>query len=164
MRCNPRAKRLSQRTPADVQRYVAEYVEQQKAAKGEKDARRKKRGPDGRKMRLRAKELDDHSTFFSATFLNEAVETVVLADPGADENILPPYVLEMIFKADPNVKVEPLRHPLKFSLAVENFSSGKSVKVICSRQVTADMYLRIRQGSELIMPGMRWVVSHQDAE
>ncbi len=36
-------------TPAEVKRYVAEYIEQKKASKGEKDARKTKRGPDGRR-------------------------------------------------------------------------------------------------------------------
>ncbi len=88
--------------------------------------------------------MDNHSTLFRATFLNGAVETVVLADPGVDENPLLPHVLRMIVKADPKVEVEPLKHPLKFRLAVEKRSSGKSVSFVCSRQVTADVHLRIR--------------------
>ncbi len=83
--------------------------------------------------------------------MNGAVETVMLADPGADENLLPLHILEMIVKADSKVEVEPLKHPYKFSLAVEKCSSGKPVSVVCSREVTADMHLRIRHGSELIM-------------
>ncbi len=40
-------------------------------------------------MRLGAKEWNNHSKLFSASFLNGVVETVLLADPGAGKNFLP---------------------------------------------------------------------------
>lgn len=48
---------------------------------------------------------DLNFSLFLASFCNGAVEATALADQGSDECILPPHVLDMISKVQPNLKV-----------------------------------------------------------
>eukprot|EP00171_Calliarthron_tuberculosum_P022868 IDg22868t1 len=114
--------------------------------------------------RLASAQNYSHSTLFSASFLQGAVETNVLADPGADANMMPPTLLEMILKANPTLSIKKLSEPLKFSLAVNTSEKQSENRITCSREVTADVNLRIRHGTELVMRGMVWVVSDNDAD
>eukprot|EP00171_Calliarthron_tuberculosum_P000664 IDg664t1 len=58
-----------------------------------------------RAMLLADSDNQQHSTLFSASFFNGAVETMVMADPGTDDNLLPPAVLTLLLEADLTLKV-----------------------------------------------------------
>lgn len=59
-------------------------------------------------MYLSHQGTEPHSTLFCDSFCNSAFETVIMNDPVADDNLMPPYVLDRIVDADPDLKVEEL--------------------------------------------------------
>eukprot|EP00171_Calliarthron_tuberculosum_P019683 IDg19683t1 len=55
-------------------------------------------------------------------------------------------------------------HKLEFNLAVQAGANGVEVKCTCSRSVKADISLRIRHRSELIMRKVVWIIPDSNAE
>lgn len=103
--------------------------------------------------RLGAQAIDDHSALFSATFALGAVESVVMADQGSDANVLPPTVLDALKKATPGLAVEELKPPHSFDFLDQ--SSG----IVCHKRVVADVQVRIRHGTKLVLRNITWHVS-----
>lgn len=112
------------------------------------DNKRSEKCSDKKMYRLGDDSIDSHSTLFSATFCEGAVEAVVMADQGAYDNLMPPQLLEAMIKANSQLQVTELCPPLVYDLAT----------------VVADVDLRIRHGTTLKMRGMEWVVSDQEAQ
>lgn len=87
-----------------------------------------------------------------------------MTDPGADDNLMLPHVLELLLRSAPNLKIETIEPKLEFKLAVLDSANGQKAIVTCSRKVIADVNLRIRHGNELILRSVVWIVSDQEAE
>ena len=101
----------------------------------------------------------DNSSMFSVSFCKGAVEVTVLADQGSDGNLISPSVLKFITDADPNVLIKQLPAPVHFSNA-----HTAAQNIACSRDVTADVLLRIRHGNNLVLRGMKWLVSDDEVQ
>lgn len=91
-------------------------------------------------------ESQDNTSMFSASFCNGAVEVTVLADQGSDGNLISPSVLKVITESDPNVLIKQLPSPVHFSSA-----HTAAQKITCSKEITADVLLRIRHGNNLLL-------------
>lgn len=112
----------------------------------------------GSLRRLVADAIDCHSSLFSAFFARGAVDSVVLADQGADGNILTPKVFEAIVKADPSTKVELLDSPHSFKFL--DRSSG----IVCKKVISAEVELRIHHDRKLFLRRIKWHVSEAETE
>ena len=126
-------------------------------------AKRAKRGktsngkPQGQVGQVARAQGSDNSSMFAASFCCGAVEVIVLADQGADANIVSPSVLDDIRRADPTLCIKPLPEPLTYRNA-----SPTAPHITCSRQMQADIMIRIRHGTNLMLRGIKWLIS--DAE
>lgn len=103
-----------------------------------------------------------HPTLFSAKF-SETVEVLVLVDNGADDNLMPPGIFERLLKDDPKLSVTALAEPIEYSMAVDAHGRDGIAKVVCDRTVRADVQLKIRHGSTLLLRNVEWAVSKQKA-
>lgn len=102
-------------------------------------------------------------TLFTATFA-DTIEALVLADNGSDDNLLPPDMLKKLLQCKPDLKVTLLDNPIEYSMAVDAQTKSGVAKVVCDRTVKADVHLRIRHGSTLLLRNVEWAVSKQDAK
>lgn len=107
--------------------------------------------------RLGAAAIDNHTSLFSATFAHGAVESTVMADQGADTNLLPPKVFEALKEADPDLSVTKLETP-------DCYASITGAALVCHKKVTADVQLRIRHGTRLLLRQVEWNVSDTDTD
>lgn len=98
-----------------------------------------------------------HSALFSAAFLKGSVTCHVLADQGADANLLPPDVFEQL-RHSSEVTVNPLRPSRNYKTI-----SGDTC-VHCESEIISDVQLKIRHGSNLILRNVRWHVSNEKLE
>lgn len=149
-------------TSEDGKRKLLTEYRQNKERYAEKGKCKGKKGDEpnvGRAARLTGSDLENHSTLFSASFYNGAVESLVLADPGSDANMLPLHVLEELLKVDPSLHVTTLNKALSFTMACSKDPEGSEINLKCNRSVVADLCLRIRHGTKLMMRGMKWAVS-----
>ncbi|CDF33359.1 unnamed protein product [Chondrus crispus] len=112
----------------------------------------------GSVRRIGADAIDPHSSLFSATFIDSAVESVIMADQGSDGNIMPPAVFDMIAEAASNLHVASLVPPHTYSFVDQDRG------LTCRRSMTADVHLRIRHGVKLVLRNITWKVSDQPAE
>ncbi|CAN8069121.1 unnamed protein product [Agarophyton chilense] len=125
---------------------------------------RKRKKHDRGGMRTMADDADmSNSTLFSAKF-HDSLEVMVLADNGTDDNLMPPAVLKKLLLAKSNLKVTLLDMPLEYGMAVEAESAGPAAKVICDKIAHADVELRIRHGTNLLLRNVEWAVSKQNAK
>lgn len=108
--------------------------------------------------RLGAEAIDNHSTLFSATLAHGAVESVVLADQGADTNLMPPSVYELIKKSGMAFQTTHLNPSHSFK-AFDQIS-----KVTCNKKVITDVHLRIRHGTNLVLRNLEWHVGDCETE
>jgi len=102
---------------------------------------------------------DENTSLFSASFCNGALEVQVLTDQGSDGNIISPSILKALAESDPSLEVKPLRGPVEFSNA-----HSKAKKISCRREIAADVMLRIRHGTNLMLRGIRWLVSDEEVQ
>lgn len=108
----------------------------------------------GRAMRLGGKEIVSHSGLFSATFCEGAVEATVLADKGADANMIPPHVLPSTLEAFPNCIITNLEAPRSFKLA-----DKEAAPIVAKRSVKLDVNLSIRYGTNLVLLDVEWAIT-----
>ena len=137
-------------SPEEGKRLVKEYKERKK----------KENGKDSSvcgAFRLGAEAIDDHSALFSATFASGRVESVVLADQGADCNFLPPSVVSALCKALPELEVVTLPQTQLFGTAVKD-----AAPLPCSRKVICDVHLRIRHGTQMLLRNVTWLISERE--
>lgn len=121
--------------------------------------RKNKKVKTGRSIqRLGAEEIDNHSALFSATLLNGAVECLVLTDQGSDTNLISSSVFEAMKKAGFKGKVTILVPPHKYQ------GVSKENVITCRRKITADLNLRIRHGTSLLIRNITWRVSDEESD
>lgn len=92
-----------------------------------------------------------HSALFSASFANGKVSCRLLADQGADVNLLPEELAERILKHGDYV-VRKLPQPRTYKTV-----SG-TVCARCENSITLDVHLKIRHGSNLILRNVTWEI------
>lgn len=127
------------------------------AAFKEKAKQRLKDKKKGKVHRLNAEKIDCHSALFSGTFANGAVECEVLADQGSDTNLLSGKVWKLMKEAGYKSKVTHLVPP-------QVFNSVTNGEIVCHIKVEADVHLRIRHGSALVLRNVVWRVSGDNAD
>ena len=121
--------------------------------KARRDAKRSRKEKDGAIGAVRAHNLKENSSLFSASFCSDAVNVHVLTDSGSDANLISNLVLEKMLQADPSITVTELAKPMKFS------NAGTEAGLIhCDRQITADVMIRVRHGSRLLLRNLKWLV------
>lgn len=150
-------------TEEEKRKFKAEYrSRKQRKVRFDADKPRSGQGSShkGSVRRIGADAIDSHSSLFSATFSEGAVESVVMVDQGSDGNIMPPAVFELIQQADPNLDVVSLAPAHTYSFINKDEGSG----LTCRKKITADIHLRIRHGVKLILRGIEWKVSNEPAE
>lgn len=111
-----------------------------------------------------SEDAEESSALFTATFMEGRVECMVLADIGADDNIIPTELLTELLKQESELKVENLSPPKVFKSAVKDTIDGGSAKINCSKKVQLDVKLNIRHGSYLLLRNVVWLVSDKDAD
>ena len=141
-------------TPKDQKKKLIEEYKRSKRRKttGNKD------GKPEREKRLSALadvETKGNSSMFSASLADGAVEHVVLADQGSDANIMPLSILDNLLISTPNLKVSQLQPP-------HVFKSVTNGNLVCNKSTIADVRLRIRHGSSLLLRGVAWEISTID--
>lgn len=135
-------------TEEEKVRLRKEYRESKRRRGNEKE-----KGIHGTVRRLGAEAIDSHSSLFSATFANGAVESVVLADQGADANMIPPAVFQLIKASGAVIPITHLKPAHRFATVDEN------TKITCDKKISADVHLRIRHGTKLIIRNVEWYIS-----
>lgn len=116
---------------------------------------KKRKGSGGHVGQLASdSDILDHSSLFSASFCNGAVETTVLADQGSDACILPPSTLHKLQRANPNLKVVTLDRTVYYETVDKSATS-----LPCSRKIKASILLRIRHGTNLSLRNVEWLIS-----
>lgn len=141
---------------AEKERLLEEYRKKKKDKSLKKDAKKV--------AKLTKAECLNHSTLFSASFLDGAVEATVMADPGSDDNLMPQSVFCALAKAKKDLGIEVLKKPIEFNLAIIASKTGEKVVATCRKAVVATVNLRIRHGNGLIMRDIRWAVSDEDGD
>ena len=84
------------------------------------------------------------------------MEVEILADQGSDVNLISNSVFQDLIRAESNLKTESIDPPAKFR------SINQSDAVICSTRVVADVQLRIRHGTNLLLRNIEWHVSDSE--
>ena len=107
---------------------------------------------------VKALDAEDNTALFNATFFNGAVDCLALADQGADVNIVGSSVLTALTNANANFCVRNLPEPKVYTSVDEN------VRVTCRQHFMADIQLRIRHGTTLMLRGVDWLVSDINSE
>lgn len=141
-------------TSEDEKKYLLEEFREKRHIKRrdqDGDRNRKDSPPHGSVRRLGAKKIDDHSSLFSATFRSGAVESAVMADQGADTNVMSTTVFDMVIEEVPKTKVVDLEPPRRYS-------AWTGDPVVCHKKITADVELRIRHGAKLVLRAVEWEV------
>ncbi|CAN8074420.1 unnamed protein product [Agarophyton chilense] len=142
--------------PISIMAQKAKYRTEYKARKRlEREARsvgqRREPMKKGQIHRIGAEEIDSHSALFSATFRQDAVEVVLMADQGSDVNLIPEDILKTVQSSAPGREVRELNPPHVYT------GIGKtSGEVCCTHQVVMDLYLRIRHGTRLVLRLIPW--------
>ena len=98
----------------------------------------------------------DNTSLFAASFCGGALEVTVLTDQGSDANLISPSVMRAIAQSDKSIKLKRLARPVEFSNAHMN-----AEKITCSREFIADVMLRIRRGTNLMLRSIRWLVADE---
>lgn len=138
-------------SPEEKKRLLAEYRLKKKRSKGDDGPSAKKHA--GGINKVSEKENANHnSSLFSASFCKGAVESIALTDQGSDVNLVSPSVMEKIKNADSELSIYTLNPPKIFSSIVQK------VKVTCYSYFVADIQLRIRHGTNLIIRSVKWLV------
>lgn len=106
---------------------------------------------------LAAKEKN--TSLFSAEFCSVAVQISVLSDQGTDVNLVPPSILKLIQGADLKFQVSKLPKLVEFPSA-----KSKAEKGPCNSQICADVWLRLRHGTNFMLRQMTWYVSGNEIQ
>lgn len=92
----------------------------------------------------------ENSALFSAAFCNGGVEFKVSTDHSSDVNLVPLEIFDSIKSSNPELATREVAPPVKFnSVAVGGV-------VTCHRSLKADITLRIRHGTTLILREAEW--------
>lgn len=129
--------------------------EKKKLLKDFRMDKKRQRKSEGNVKALVVDPTRDRSTLFSGSFLNDAVETIIMADQGSDCNLLGPETLNAIQSSDSSVQTTKLDPPVSFN------GVGKGATINCNKKVTLDVQLRVRHGTRLILRNVDWFVSEQ---
>lgn len=96
---------------------------------------------------------EENSSLFKAEFCNGKVEVTVLADQGADVNLIPPHVFEHIKAAKPQTEAAVLGHTDYYG-NVDKSAAG----LPCSRSKTTNVTLQVRHAEPLILRKIVWMI------
>ena len=142
-------------------RLVDVYRAERRAKKGRYSDNKDRHGTSaGRVNLIRSKDLENHSTLFSASLNAGAIETVVMTDQGSDINAMPDTVFKLL--RGPNSSNEVVDFPTtkKYSTILRS----KDVELTCSKKVKVDVTLRIRHGSKIMLRDVWFHVANEDIE
>ena len=148
---NHRIKDCPLATPEEVKKYLDLYFAEKKKTSSAVRA-------------ILAQDCLHTSTLFSATFLGGAIRFNILADIGADDNIMPLDLFSMLMEANRELNVVKLTSPIIFTLAVKQHASSKPVQIRCDKKLDLDVCLKIRHGTELLIRKVTWLVCDQSAD
>lgn len=115
--------------------------------------------PSGKIGKIATKNIDDHTSLFSASFYDGAVESVAMADQGSDANFLSPALLGDLLKADLQLNVTILRKPKAFDNALQS-----AAPIRCSKVVQATVRIRVRHGGSLSLANVKWFVADDELD
>lgn len=101
-------------------------------------------------------DLESHSALFSASMAKGAVECLILTDQGADVNLMPKTLFEELNRAGGITKTTILVPPRTMT------GIGEPANITCKKRIVADVQLRIRHGSALLVRNVSWYVSEQE--
>lgn len=130
---------------SEKKRLVKEFREKTKtewSRKSEKAAVKEKVN------RVGTDQIDSHSSLLSAFFCEGAVKTMVLADQGADLNLIPSRIFACLQKADPSLKTTTLNPPHIYNGITT--TEGQPAHIKCTQALKMDVQLRIRHGLKLL--------------
>ena len=99
-----------------------------------------------------------NSALFSASFCDGGVECVVLTDQGSDVNLVPPEIFMQVQQSHPDMQTRRVHPPAKFN------SAAVGGVITCDRAFRADIKLRIRHGTTLIIRSVEWLVGDKSDE
>lgn len=97
-----------------------------------------------------------HSALFHASLANGKMATKVLTDEGSDANILPYSVHKDLKKVFPDLKVSTLERPVLYR------DVSEPACATCDKQVTLDIYLKVRHGSNLTLPDITCSIPQEE--
>lgn len=133
--------------------FLDEYKKNRKTNRDPKPGKGKtKDGEVGMLKRM----VSDHSALFSGTFADGAVEALVLADQGADINLISTELFDSIIGTGGNFRVTKLVPPQAYK------GVGSNASITCSKKIEADVHLRIRHGSSLLLRNVVWKVCDEE--
>lgn len=111
----------------------------------------------GKVFRLGSEKVNGHSALFHASFENGSVEAVVLTDQGSDTNLISKTLLNKLQEAGARLSVSNLTSPHIYS------GVGGNGKVTCKQSLKADVLLKIRHATSLLLRNVEWRVGdHND--
>lgn len=118
---------------------------------------KEKKKDSGHVGRLSADEIDSHSSLFTSTLVDGAVECVALADQGSDVNLMPQKVFQAYCSSVKDSKVVDLADP-------RTYNGVGGGRISYNKKVTADITLRIGHASKLLLRNVEWYVSDEESE
>ena len=106
-------------------------------------------------------QTSESSILFNATYADR-VRDIVVADIGADINLMGEILLNKLQCAGAKVHVTDLPRPMRYRMAAGTTPKGENAEIVCERTVVADLKLHVRHGSTLVLRNLRWLVTKQD--
>ena len=92
---------------------------------------------------------EENCALFSAAFAHGAVECLALADQGAVANIVGKSVLDALKSANEDLCRRSLSQPRMYTSVDDN------ARITCYQHFMADIQLRIRHGTNLMLRGVK---------
>lgn len=143
----------------EARKLKTEYHNRKRARQEKKGVSYKGNRKDGNVGQISNGNLGRNTSLFSGTFCNGAVETVILADQGADGNVIAPSTLSAIQRSNPSIRINDLKRPYAFGNA-----SPTATPITCKKWIQADCMLRVRHSPGLMLRKAKWLVSEDEVE
>lgn len=139
----------------DKRKFIKEHRQKKKNQVLEK--RKNNRSLDGAMKGVQESEtIICNSNLFSVTFCDGAVERTVLADSGAEGNILTMCVAEQICASDNTVTMQIMSQPKLFGTAKVGIE-----RITCTKMPTVDVELAILHAEILLLRSVSWLVTEE---
>lgn len=130
------------------------YHDKKHARQGNNNVSSRRNGKDGNLGETSNGNLGRNASLYSGTFCNCAFDTIILAGQGADGNVIVPFILSAIQRANPSTRINVLKGPYTFGNA-----SPTATPITCKTWIQADYMLRVRHSPGLVLRRANWVVS-----
>lgn len=102
---------------------------------------------------------DENTALFMCTFCNGKIDAKILADQGADANIISREISNLMLEADSSLSVTSTEKTIYLSNAAVS-----AQPIQCNEDIQADVCLRIRDGSHLILRRIKWLVTKEELQ